>query len=182
MIPKSTPIYYCKKTCMCHGRIVIIILKSGKTDKFPEKVPVKIVRILEILCQWYHNNLMWAFCERSAEIRKNSANSKKSEKTGTKYGQFIQTGFLNYGQNAEKTVSFVIRVDNQKGLGYNLNIKVDALCVDFVKKYECTTVTVVQFFFCLSERTHRYRTDERMRVLGNAHAGYKTIFTLYSIS
>ena len=45
---------------------------------------------------------MWAFCERSAEIRKNSANSKKSEKTGTKYGQFIQTGFLNYGQNAEK--------------------------------------------------------------------------------
>ena len=41
MIPKSTPIYYCKKTCMCHGRIVIIILKSGKTDKFPEKVPVK---------------------------------------------------------------------------------------------------------------------------------------------
>jgi hypothetical protein len=36
---------------MCHGRIVIIILKSGKTDKFPEKVLVKIVRILEILCQ-----------------------------------------------------------------------------------------------------------------------------------
>ena len=183
MIPKSTPIYYCKKTCMCHGRIVIIILKSGKTDKFPEKVPVKIVRILEILCQWYHNNLMWAFCERSAEIRKNSANSKKSEKTGTKYGQFIQTGFLNYGQNAEKTVSFVIRVDNQKGLGYNLNIKVDALCVDFVKKYECTTVTVVCSSFSACQSGHTgYRTDERMRVLGNAHAGYKTIFTLYSIS
>lgn len=168
---------------MCHGRIVIIILKSGKTDKFPEKVPVKIVRILEILCQWYHNNLMWAFCERSAEIRKNSANSKKSEKTGTKYGQFIQTGFLNYGQNAEKTVSFVIRVDNQKGLGYNLNIKVDALCVDFVKKYECTTVTVVCSSFSACQSGHTgYRTDERMRVLGNAHAGYKTIFTLYSIS
>ena len=97
---------------MCHGRIVSIILKSEKTDKFPEKVPVKIVRILEILCQWYHTNLMWAFCERSAEIRKKSANSKKSAKTGTNYGQFIQMHFRNYGQNAEKTVSFVIRVDN----------------------------------------------------------------------
>lgn len=183
MIPKSTPIYYCKKTCMCRGRIVSIILKSGKTDKFPEKVPGKIVRILEISCQWYHNNLMWAFCERAAEIRKNSANSKKSEKIGTKYGHFIQTGFRNYGQNAEKTVSFVIRVDNQKGLGYNLNIKVDALCVDFVKKCECTTQTVVcsSFSACQSGHTGN-RTDERMRVLGNAHAGYKTIFTLYSIS
>ena len=179
MIPKSTPIYYCKKTCICHGRIVIIILKSGKTDKFPEKVPVKIVRILEILCQWYHNNLMWAFCERSAEIRKNSANSKKSEKTGTKYGQFIQTGFLNYGQNAEKTVSFVIRVDNQKGLGYNLNIKVDALCVDFVKKCECTTVTVVCSSFSACQSGHTGTVPMKGCVFWETHMPATKPFLLY---
>ena len=164
---------------MCHGRIVIIILKSGKTDKFPEKVPVKIVRILEILCQWYHNNLMWAFCERSAEIRKNSANSKKSEKTGTKYGQFIQTGFLNYGQNAEKTVSFVIRVDNQKGLGYNLNIKVDALCVDFVKKCECTTVTVVCSSFSACQSGHTGTVPMKGCVFWETHMPATKPFLLY---
>lgn len=182
-MPKSTPIYYCKKTCMCRVRIVSIILKSGKTDKFPEKVIEKIVRILEILCQWYHSSLMWAFCERPAEIRKNSSDSKKSAKIGTNYGQFIQMGFRNYRQNAEKNDSFVRRVDILKGLGYNLNIKVDALCVDFVKKCECTAVTVVCSSFSACQSGHTgYRTDERMRVLGNAHAGYKTIFTLYSIS
>ena len=164
---------------MCHGRIVIIILKSGKTDKFPEKVPVKIVRILEILCQWYHNNLMWAFCERSAEIRKNSANSKKSEKIGTKYGHFIQTGFRNYGQNAEKTVSFVIRVDNQKGLGYNLNIKVDALCVDFVKKCECTTVTVVCSSFSACQSGHTGTVPMKGCVFWETHMPATKPFLLY---
>lgn len=41
--------YYRKKNLICHGRIVTIILKTEKTDKFPEKVDVKIVRILEDL-------------------------------------------------------------------------------------------------------------------------------------
>jgi len=41
------PFYYRKKILICHVHIVTIILKTGKTDKFPEKVAVKIVRILE---------------------------------------------------------------------------------------------------------------------------------------
>lgn len=72
--------YYRKKNLICHGRIVTITLNTGKTDKFPEKVGVKIVRILENLALCYPIIFIWAFCERLTETVKKRRNLIKSQK------------------------------------------------------------------------------------------------------
>ena len=66
--------YYRKKILICHGRNVTITLNTEKTDKFPEKVAVKIVRILENSSPCYPIISIWLFCERQTETVKKRRN------------------------------------------------------------------------------------------------------------